>query len=190
MSAYGEKYIAKLRQEVEEARKASVRRGISELNLYEEVKVYAPSDITGEKEANAQGYYESETVNGETRYYYNTTREAEISDDEYELICELREEKRKYNRGDTGTTGNSPAALFLKIVSWVLWLGGIIVAFVSANVEVYGSYGYTGDTEFSASIFFTTLFTYAMYGALTMCAAELLNNVNRILNVLAAIRKK
>ena len=188
MSAYIDNYIAKLRQEVESARRAAIQRGIGSLGLYEEVRVYAPETIKNEKDAHAEGYYESETVNGETRYYYNTTRDAQLTEEEYNTIVELRAQKRRYERGETEAAGNSSAGIFLKIVSWILWIGGLIVAFVSAYQNVYN--GYSFDTEFSGSVFFTTLFTYAMYGALTMCAAELLNNVNRILNVLISGSKK
>jgi len=189
MSDFGAKYIEKLRKEVEDARIESIKRGISELELYEEVKTYAPDDVTDKKTAQDKGFYETEIVDGVERYYYTTTRPAEISDDEYKTICELRDEKRRYKRGADQTKGNSAAATFLKIVSWILWIGGFIVAAVSATTDVYNVYGYS-DTEFSFGIFFITLFTYAMYGALTMCAAELFSNVSRILSALLSIVNK
>ena len=189
MSDFGKNYIEKLRKEVENERIESIKRGISELELYEEVKTYAPDDVTDRQTAESRGFYETEIVDGVERYYYTTTRPAEISEDEYRTICELREEKRRYKRGADQTKGNSSAATFLKIVSWVLWIGGIIVAAISATSSVYNVYGYS-DTEFSFGVFFTTLFTYAMYGALTMCAAELFGNVSRILSALLSIANK
>ena len=189
MSDFGKKYIEKLRAEVENERRESIRRGIFELDLYEEVKVYAPEDVTDKRTAQDKGFYESEESDGVTKYFYTTSRPAEISDEEYATICELREEKRRYKRASDHTKGNSAAAAFLKIVAWVLWLGGIIVAAIAATTTVYSAYGYS-DTEFSFGVFFTTLFTYAMYGALTMCAAELLNNVSRILSAVVALGKK
>lgn len=189
MSEFGKKYIEKLRAEVENERRESIKRGISELELYEEVKVYASEDVTDKRTAEDKGFYESEEADGVTKYFYTTSRQAEISDEEYAEICELQEEKRRYKRATYHTKGDSAAALFLKIVAWVLWLGGIIVAAIAATATVYNVYGHA-DTEFSFGIFFTTLFTYAMYGALTMCAAELLNNVSRILSAVVAIGKK
>lgn len=78
--------------------------------------------------------------------------------------------------------GGSNAASFIRILAWILWIGGVILALTSSNVTVVERYG--TSTEFSFQLFFTTLFTYGIFGGLAMCAAELFENVQRIADAL------
>ena len=76
---------------------------------------------------------------------------------------------------------DSSAAVFLKIIAWILWIGGLILTIVNS---VNGASDRYGDPCFSWKIFFTGIITYTVYGGFAMCAAELFENIQIIANAL------
>ena len=81
--------------------------------------------------------------------------------------------------------GGSLAADFLRVLAWILWIGGILVAILTAKDAKIDRWG---DTHFSFTVFLETLLEYGLYGGFTMCAVELFENVQTIANALQGFR--
>lgn len=148
------------------------------------------------------GYLPRHLEDGTLQYYRTTKLPVAVSDEEYAQICELLAKKAQLDEeANTGAqpedsdppfqiemssgSNNSGYAFFFKIIAWVLWIGGAILALTTSSVQV----GY-GDTRFRFSLFLPTALTYLLYGGAAMCAAELLENIAAIRTALQSIRFK
>lgn len=80
---------------------------------------------------------------------------------------------------------DSAAARFLRVIAWILWIGGFIVSILKAQDAKIDRWG---DTHFSFAVFLETLIEYGLYGGFTMCASELFENVQTIANALQGFR--
>lgn len=82
------------------------------------------------------------------------------------------------------------AAKFLKVIAIILFIGGLIVSYTTANIEVVGKYG--SHNEFRWEIFIETYLIYGLAGCFTLCACELFENIQRIADSLLRleVRKK
>lgn len=75
----------------------------------------------------------------------------------------------------------STAATFLRVIAWILWIGG----FVTANLlAMDAKIDRWGDTHFSFGVFLETFLVFGLLGGFTMCAVELFENVQKIANAL------
>ena len=77
----------------------------------------------------------------------------------------------------------SSAASFIRVLAWIIWIGGFILAIASSISKEYMSARET-KTTFLWVNFFTLLITYGVYGGLMMCAAELFSDVRTIAGAL------
>ena len=82
----------------------------------------------------------------------------------------------------------SGAAKFLRIISWVLWIGGAIIAIMTS----FAQEGYNTRNSFQWSAFLSVLLTYIIYGGLTWCASILFEEIHWICEILfnLQLRKK
>jgi len=88
------------------------------------------------------------------------------------------EKEAEYTLESNNSKSSSSAASFLWILSWILWIGGLIAAFVFSNQEYYT--GSRTETRFNWGIFFAVCSAYGVLGAFSMCAAELFSSVSAI----------
>lgn len=89
----------------------------------------------------------------------------------------------------TKHTSDSKGADFLRVVAWLVWIGGLILAIATGFVEktVSNYYPYTEKT-FDWGIFFTVLGTYALYGGLIWSVSLLFEDVHDISNALLSLQ--
>ena len=195
-------YIEKEREEINTLKRKRNEELLDTLELYSIEKEYAPEDYV-----QPTGYYairtypDSEMIDGTLRYYRKIKVYPEISDETYnELmdtlqekdaltakppVLEKKEEKKPLEFSITPhpIQDTSNAALFMKIIAYILWIGGLILAIVSSRVEVsYSSY-YT-ETVFQWTTFFTMILTYGLLGCFAMCMSEIFENISIIKNLL------
>lgn len=118
----------------------------------------------------------------------------EVSDEQYAQIVELYGRKKAlepeaqeppFQVEMRSYSENSGAAVFFKIIAFVLWIGGAVLALMTSFVE-----DRHGDLDFQFLLFLPTVLTYLLYGGAAMCAAELLENVAAIRNALTSIHFK
>lgn len=72
----------------------------------------------------------------------------------------------------------SKGAEFLRVVAWLVWMGGFILAIATGFVE----------KTFNCGIFFTALGTYALYGGLIWSVSLLFEDVHDISNALLSLQ--
>ena len=85
-------------------------------------------------------------------------------------------------------TSDSGFSVFLKILAWIAWIGGIIIAVSGANVEVI-DYRST-KTEFSFSVFLTLLIPYAINGLLLFGLAKVVGQVDELHQIISGLALK
>lgn len=185
------------------------RQLLDSLGLYETEKEYAPADYN-ENKRQMMGYYQSETVDGITRYYKKGKRVyPNLSDDEYELLLRISLEKERiedkkevelkkgnpekrapfvFSIDARSVRNDSFAVSFMKVLSWILWIGGLIVSFISARVEI--SRDFTTRTVFQWSVFIPSLILYFSSGAVCMCMAEMFGNIQTIASAIQHFKAK
>lgn len=189
----------KIESFIKKNKEAQHNQLLESLGLYEIEKEYAPEDYNS-YQANMMGYNLSETVEGTQRYFKNGEKVFPIlSDDEYETLLKISLEKERIQeKREAAMKKNNPderppyafsinamsadsdnfAVGFMKLLSWVLWIGGLIVSFLSASVSVSGSY-YSSDV-FQWPVFFSSLILYFVSGAVCMCMAKVFENIQTI----------
>ncbi len=141
----------------------------------------------------------AEKQGDEWRFILRRQVPIQVTDDEFasiEKIVKLQEPKETpkpvneqrpscYSAPEDTDSG---AAAFFKVLAWIVWIGGLIFAVVTAFQQVpnTSSYSYrtTYRAEFSFTLFLTTLSTYAIYGAVCMAASELFRQLQTIVNLL------
>lgn len=62
---------------------------------------------------------------------------------------------------------NSPAADFMIVLAWILWVGGVVISIFKANTS----------SVFNWLIFISNVITYLVSGGFAYCFAELLKNI-------------
>lgn len=72
----------------------------------------------------------------------------------------------------------SSAAVFIRILAWMTWIGGSFVAYQGAQVEAVSRY--SAETEFGFVTFISLALVYWIIGGVLRCSAELLENIHTI----------
>ena len=128
------------------------------------------------------------------KYYVKKRVPIDISDEEFSFVegaipkdtlaeIRLKSIGTEANKEDE----NSGAAKFFTIIACILFIGGLILAIVSATSrEWVPGYRYGGyyETKFDFMVFITTLLTYFLYGCFSLCASELFKKLQTIVNIL------
>lgn len=84
-------------------------------------------------------------------------------------------------------SSESKGATFLRVVAWLVWCGGLIVAIGMGHVEkAVGTY--RTEIVFDWGIFFTALCTYALYGGLIWSVSLLFEDVHNIYTSLSTLK--
>lgn len=87
----------------------------------------------------------------------------------------------------TGFASDSRGAAFMRVIAWIIWIGGLVLAIVSSlGSEAYGYYS-SRDT-FNWQNFFTVLGTYAIYGGLAWSVGLLFKDVHGIFQVMSTLK--
>ena len=84
----------------------------------------------------------------------------------------------------------SAFATFLRILAWIIWIGGLIISSTGANVIREGYY--RTYTEFSFGTFLTLFIPYLIYGVMMMGIATIVDKItdtNNKVNELVRIQK-
>lgn len=80
----------------------------------------------------------------------------------------------------------SGSATFFKVIAWLLFIGGLIIAIAaSVTTEEYGYY--RTRTNFNFQTFLSVYVTYFISGCFSLCAAELFKKLQTIVNLLKRI---
>lgn len=199
-----QEFIAKLQSEIDEMERKRQDEAMLALGLYEEKE-----EILDDEKKKYINYdasmkdYKERIVDGEKRYVKSQKIPIRVSREEFAQIQELLAQKALLegeSKQETAkpenpeppfqvemraASSNSGSASFFKVIAWILWIGGLILAFMTSFVDV----GY-GDSEFRFALFLPTILTYGLYGCMAMVAAELLENVASIRAALESIRFK
>ncbi len=169
-----EKVKAFLNEKVAEERKKyeeEKKKKLLELGLCE--KVYSEDDAYS-AEFPCREY---DSVTSKSRWYKRAP--ISISDEEYEEI-------RKYSirTGDEDVSDeDNPIARALKMIAWVIFIGGFVAGIFLGNVEVMKGvhYQYT-DTEFSFAIAFSYWCIALISGTMFLGFAEIIKLLEDIKN--------
>ena len=211
-------FMEKTRQEIEEAKRKKLDEEkaqlMLDLGLTKQEKEYAPDTMTDWRVRTCAGYVQSEEISGEKKYYRIADLPIPISDEEFADLKKLLDEKHtilsptQTENADEKPSdspiipqapcyqivpivGNksSTAANFMKVLAVLVWIGGLIIAILSSNIQVTGR---NGDVtkEFQFSLFFPVAFEYGLYGALILCMAEVIENIGLIANYLRGMTAK
>lgn len=127
-------------------------------------------------------------------YYVKKKLPLDLSDEEFKAveatfppeILQSFKDQASCIKTDEEIDGNSTAATFFSVLAWILWIGGLIVAIVSANVTVtnQGYYSTYTESQFSFTVFMSAFIIYFISGCFAMCAAELFKKLQTIVNLL------
>lgn len=133
-------------------------------------KVYSDKDYYDPE------YPESEWDNENQSAKYFKKVPIEITDSEYEILKNFSKSEEKKE--------NNAVALALKVIAWIIMIGGFIAGIVLGNVEVTKGYYYTyTDTEFSFTIALT-------YWAVSLISGIFILGFSEIIKLLNAIKNK
>ena len=144
-------------------------------------------------EVTRKEYYdqpEGKKENG--KYYLKKPVPLDIPDEEFSAVEaaipkeKLEDFRLKAAGAEIMETGKSNAAVFLTVLGWLIWIGGLIISFAGAGVTrtVAGYFGDRTVKEFSFLAFISAFITYLVSGALCLCAAELFRKLQAIVNLL------
>ena len=174
---------------------------IDTLKLYKYEKEYCPYDCT-ESQARGYGYIYTEQRRGNPYYYKEKKVYPELTDDEYAALLEIartieqleimqkqnnkveaKKQRLELSIAAKNNSGSNFAVTFMKVLTWILWIGGIIVSILSARVEVTTVRYYT-ETIFQWPIFLSNFILYFVAGAICMCMSVLFANIQTIANAI------
>ena len=91
---------------------------------------------------------------------------------------------------ETEEEKGSAFATFLKVLAWITWIGGLIIASMGANVTELGYY--STYSKFSFGAFLTLFIPYLIYGVLLMglgTVVDKITDTNNKVNKLLRIQK-
>lgn len=87
----------------------------------------------------------------------------------------------------TGFASDSRGAAFMRVIAWMIWIGGLVLAIVfSIGSEAYGRYS-TRNT-FNWGTFFAIFGSCAISGGLAWSVASLFEDVHGIFQVMSALK--
>jgi len=118
------------------------------------------------------------------KYYVKKTMPLSLTEEEFAAVenamprDKLTEIRAKIDGISTEKEGKSWAGGFLTVIAGILWIGGLIIAILGANVEN----GWR--TEFNFEIFMSIFIIYFISGCFALCAAELFKKLQEIINLL------
>ena len=87
-----------------------------------------------------------------------------------------------------GNATGSGFATFLRVLAWIVWIGGLIISIAGAQVTELSSYSYRTSTHFSFTTFLTLFLTYLIYGVLIMCMATVVDQVSDTYSIVSGIK--
>lgn len=184
-----EDYIAKTREEINSLKKKQKEALLESIGLYTDEREYSPTGFY------SRDYPHCDNTDENYRYYRITEKQyPEIDDDTFEDLQNVLREKKEltskmpvnqktapleFDVDSKYPPCNSFAARFMKIVAWILWIGGLILAIFSALVEKPVSV-YRVETVFEWQTFISVSTLYFVTGSFAMCMSELFNNIATI----------
>lgn len=83
---------------------------------------------------------------------------------------------------------NSGSAVFVKVLAFILWIGGLIVSIVNANVVTGVDRWGDPKTTFSFITFFSSFVVYGVLGGFMFCMAEVIQNIKNIADSLRGFK--
>lgn len=105
-----------------------------------------------------------------------------------DVVFEEKVEEDGVSEEETEEENGSAFATFLKVLAWIVWIGGLIIASIGSNITKMGYY--SSYTEFSFGTFLTLLIPYLIYGVMLMGLATVVdkitdtnNKVNKLLRI-------
>lgn len=201
-------FIEKEKEEINALKRKRNEELLDRLKLFSIEKEYAPEDYKPPYGYYSSSKYPKSEVFGDTKRYYREVKVyPDISDETYnELIntlqekevltpkppvIEKKEEKKPLSFSITSRYSDDDgiAATFMKVIAWILWIGGLILSIVISRNEVpYSSY--RTETVFNWTTFTTVFSSYALLGGFAMCMSELFENISTIKNQLLSYEVK
>lgn len=85
-----------------------------------------------------------------------------------------------------GSATGSGYATFIRVLAWICWIGGLIIAIAGAIVTV--EYRYSSSTSFQFGTFLTLFLSYFIYGVILMCMATVVDNVANTYSIVSGLR--
>lgn len=84
-----------------------------------------------------------------------------------------------------GRATGSGFAAFLRVLAWIVWIGGLIISIAGAQVTEVGRY--SSSTSFSFSAFLTTFLAYVINGVLLMGMASIVENISNTYSIVSGL---
>lgn len=203
MNSLLEKYLTETQKTLDEAKEQERKELLISLGLFDTIKEIVPEDLPLSMYSK-EGFTSLEMFDGKYKYCRITRVPIEINENEYQQICLMEQMKKEilnntepttpppepeYKAEAISTSSTSWGSKCLRFLAWILWIGGLIIAILTANVDKYvGSY--STRIVFDWPLFIQTIILYGVSGAITMCAAELLENISIIATAIRGFRIK
>ena len=201
-------FIEKEKEEIDALKRKRNEELLDRLQLFSIEKEYAPEDYKPPYGYYNSGKYPKSEVFGDTKRYYREIKVyPDISDETYNKLMNTLQEKEAltpkppviekveekkplaFSITSRYSGNNGMAATFMKVIAWILWIGGLILSIVISRVEVpYSSY--RTETVFNWTTFTTVFSTYALLGGFAMCLSELFEDISTIKNLLLGYEVK
>ena len=99
-------------------------------------------------------------------------------------------EEIKSDLSFTDQPSKSSFSGFLRILAWIVWISGLIVSIIGANVPRISSYSYTAYTEFSFSTFLTLFISYFINGVILMGLATVVDKISETRTMMDEVLEK
>ncbi len=180
-----EEYIAKTQEEMK-------KTILDSLGLYTVEREYSPTGHFSRE------YPKFDNTEGINQYYRETKKTyPEIDDETFEKLQKIIQEKEtltpkapvievkkstpplEFSVESSTLEGKSFAATFLKVIAWILWIVGLLIAVLSAG-GVSTTSNYRASTTFELITFLSILVPYFVAGSVAMCLSELFKNISMI----------
>ena len=189
-----EEYLAQKKAQADQVKSETLKREEAAKNEYRRKVIRAAGLLEDkEQEVDRDRYNYYDTYNrrtekdeeGKTHYFIVAPQPIEVSDEEFAEIektftPEELEPFRKHLPDEEADRPRSWAAGFCTGIAWLLFIGGFIVAIVSAMAENV----LTNKETFSFSVFLSTYAVYVIAGCFALCMRELFEQLQRIVNLL------
>ena len=194
MNPVVEEYLAQKKAQAEQVESEKLKRDEAAKNEYRR-KVIRAAGLLEDKEQEVDrdryNYYDThdrrieKDEEGNDHYFIVTPQPIDVSDEEFAEIektfsAEELEPFRKNLSDEETDRPRSWAAGFCTGIAWLLFIGGFIVAIISAMAENV----LTNNETFSFSVFLSTYAVYLIAGCFALCMRELFEQLQRIVNLL------
>lgn len=173
-----EQYLAEQEEKTKKRAQAYRAKVLKAAHLTNDMETECSLDEFEQAPEEARGV---RVIDGEEHYYRISKVPLDVTDEEFAAIEKTvtlgkADEPEVYNQ-------RSGSSIFFMVLAYVLWIGGLIVSFISAYHH-YDMQGYGSYTVFSIEAFLSSYVICIIGGAFCAAASELFKKLQTIVNLL------